>query len=98
MHQDLSLTEVHHSFDPLLWESILEGINLSIMLGGWIIWIHEKLQLDPLRLVRVRRINIVDFLHIGNNINEGGIVGVLTHRRRQSSRRFGKTTPNNCLD
>jgi hypothetical protein len=24
---------------------------MSGVLGGWVVWIHEKLQLDPLRLV-----------------------------------------------
>jgi hypothetical protein len=33
---------------------------------------HEKLQLDPLRLVRVRPINLVHLLHLGNKRNGGG--------------------------
>jgi hypothetical protein len=34
--------------------------------SSWVVWIHEKLQLDPIRLVRVRTINLVHLLHLGN--------------------------------
>jgi hypothetical protein len=54
-YQVLNLTEGHHPLDPILWASILEDSKLSELLGAssWVVWIHEKLQLDPLRLVRV---------------------------------------------
>jgi hypothetical protein len=75
-HQDLNLTEGHHSLNPILWHpaSILEDSKLSGVLGasGWVVWIHEKLQLDPLRLVRVISINFFHLLHLGNKRNEGG--------------------------
>jgi hypothetical protein len=63
----------HHPLDPLLWASILEDIKLSGVLGiqGWVVWIHEKIQLDPLRVVRVRPINLVYLLHLGNKRNGG---------------------------
>jgi hypothetical protein len=66
-HQVLSLTEGHHPLDPVLWESILEDRKLSGLRGiqGWVVWIHEKIQLDPLRLVCVRPINLVHLLHLG---------------------------------
>jgi hypothetical protein len=70
-HQVLNLTESHQPLDPLLWESILEDSKLSGLLGGWVVWIHEKLQLDPLRLVRVRPINLVYILHLENKRNGG---------------------------
>jgi hypothetical protein len=38
--------------------------------SSWVIWIHEKLLLDPLRLVHVRPINLVHLLHLRNNRNE----------------------------
>jgi hypothetical protein len=67
-YQVLNLTEYHHPFDPILWASILEDSKLSGVLGtsGWVVWIHEKLQLDPIRLVRVRPINLVHLLHLQN--------------------------------
>jgi hypothetical protein len=37
-----------------------------------VVLIHEKLQLDPLRLFRVRPINLVSLLHLGNERNWGG--------------------------
>jgi hypothetical protein len=57
-HQVLNLMEVHHPLDPILWASILEDSKLSGVLGtsSWVVWIHEKLQLDPLRLVRIIQI------------------------------------------
>jgi hypothetical protein len=70
-HQVLDLMEGHHSLDPILWASILEDSKLSGVLGGWVIWIHEELQLDPFRLVRVRPIHLVHFLHLGNKRNGG---------------------------
>jgi hypothetical protein len=67
-HQVLNLTEGHHLLDPILWASILEDSKLSGVLGssGWIVWIHEELQVDPLRLVRISPINLVHLLHLGN--------------------------------
>jgi hypothetical protein len=87
-HQALNLTEGHHPLDPVLWSSILEDSKLSVVLGAssWVVWIHEKLQLDPLRLVRIRPINHAHLLHLGNKRNGG----VLVHRRRQSSGGFAK--------
>jgi hypothetical protein len=68
-HHVLNLTSGHNKFDTLLWESILEDSKLSRVLVGWIVWIHEKLQLYPLRLVHVRPINLVRLLHLGNRRN-----------------------------
>jgi hypothetical protein len=39
---------------------------------GWVVWIDESLQLDPLRLVRVRPINLVHLLHLGKKGMGGG--------------------------
>jgi hypothetical protein len=74
-HQVLNLTEGHHPHD-LGIASILEDIKLSGVLGtsGWVIWIHEKLQLDPLRLVRVRPFNLVNIIHLGNKRNGVGFL------------------------
>jgi hypothetical protein len=71
-HQVLNLTESHHQLDPILCESILEDSKLSGVHGesSWVVWIHEKLQLDPLRLVRIRPIILVHLLHLGNKSNE----------------------------
>jgi hypothetical protein len=55
--------EGHHPLDPILWASILEDSKISEVLGGLNIWIHEKLQLDPLRLVCFSPINLVHLLH-----------------------------------
>jgi hypothetical protein len=81
-HQVLNRTEGYHPLDPVLWAFILEDIKLSGVLGSssWVVWIHEKLQLDPLRLVRVRPINLVETKGIGGR--------VLLHRRKQSSGGF----------
>jgi hypothetical protein len=67
-NQVLNLTEGHHQLDPVLWASILEDSKLSGVLGtsSWVVWIHEKLQLDPFRLVRVSPINLVHLIHLGN--------------------------------
>jgi hypothetical protein len=73
-HQVLNLTEGHHPLDPLLWASILEDRKLSGVFGVWVIWIHEELQLDPLRLVRVRPINLVHLLNLGNKRNWGAFL------------------------
>jgi hypothetical protein len=72
-HQVLNLTEGHHPLDPLLWVSILEDSKLSGVLGasGWVVWIHEELHFDPLRLVRVSPINFVHLLHLRNERNGG---------------------------
>jgi hypothetical protein len=45
--------------NPLGIASILEDSKLSRLVGRWIVWINEKLQLDPLRLIRIRPINLV---------------------------------------
>jgi hypothetical protein len=71
-HQVLNLSEGHHPLDPLLWASILEDGKLLGVLGGWAIWIHEVLQLDPLRNICIRPINLVHLLHLGNERNMGG--------------------------
>jgi hypothetical protein len=73
-HQVLNLMEGNYPLDPLLWTSILEDSKLSGVLGAsnWIVWIHEKLQLDTLRLVRINPINLVHLLHLGNKRNGGG--------------------------
>jgi hypothetical protein len=65
-HQVLNLTEGHHPLDPILWVSILEDSKLSGVLGAssLFVWIHEKIQLDPLRLVRFSPINLVNILHL----------------------------------
>jgi hypothetical protein len=96
-NQILNLTKGHHPLDPMLWASILEDSKLSGVLGasGWFVWIHEKLQLDPLRLVRIRPLKLVHFLHLGNKRNGGR---VLANRRRQSGGGFGKLTHGHCLD
>jgi hypothetical protein len=97
-HQFLNLTEGHHSPDPILWASILEDRKISGVFGiqGWVVWIHGKLQLDPLRLVRIRPINLVHILHLGNKSNGGG--EFLARRIRQKSRLFGKLIHGYCLD
>jgi hypothetical protein len=58
-HQVLNLSEGHHSLDPLLWETILEDSKLKRVLGVLVTEIHEDIQLDTLRLVRVRPNNLV---------------------------------------
>jgi hypothetical protein len=75
-HQFLNLTEGHHPLDPVLWVSILEDSKLSGILGAssWVVWIHEKLQLDPLRLVHIRPISFVHLLNLGNKRNGGGFL------------------------
>jgi hypothetical protein len=72
-HQVLNLTKGHYPLDPILWASIFEDSILSGVLGAlsWVVWIHEKLQLDPLRLVHVKPINLVHLLHLGNKKNGG---------------------------
>jgi hypothetical protein len=56
-HQVLNLTEGHHPLDAILWAPVLDYRKLSGVLGAlsWVVWIDEKLQIDPIRLVRVRR-------------------------------------------
>jgi hypothetical protein len=65
-HQVINLTEGPHPLDSILWASILEFRKLSGVLGGWVSWIHEKLQLDPLRHIYIKPINLVHILHLGN--------------------------------
>jgi hypothetical protein len=62
-HYVVNLKEGHQRIYPLLWASILEDFK---------VWIHEKIQLDPLRLILVRPINLVHLLHLGNKKNGGG--------------------------
>jgi hypothetical protein len=96
-HQVLTLTEGHHSLDPVLWASILEASKLSRVLGAssWVVWIHEEIQLDPTILVRVRPITLSIFFIL--ELKEiGG--RVLSHRKRQRSGGFGKLTHGHCLD
>jgi hypothetical protein len=86
-HQVLNVTEGHHPLDPIFWDpaSILEDSKLSGVLGAssWVVWIYEKLQVDPLRLVRISPINLAHLLHLGNKRNGGG--KVLDHRRRKAA-------------
>jgi hypothetical protein len=72
----------------------LKIAKLSGVLGiqGWVVWIHEKLQLDPFRLVLIRFINLVHLLLLHLGIKRNGAGYVLVHRRRQSSRGFRKLT------
>jgi hypothetical protein len=72
-HQVLNLTEGNHPLDPILFVSILEYSKLSGVTGAssWVVWIHEKIQLVPLRLFRIRPINLVHLLHLGNKRNGG---------------------------
>jgi hypothetical protein len=70
-HQVLNLTEGHHLLDPILWASILEDSQLSGVLGGWVVWIHEALQYYSNRLVRVSSINLVHLVHLENERNGG---------------------------
>jgi hypothetical protein len=46
---------------------------MSGVLGiqGWVVWIHEKLQLDPIRVFRIRPINLFHLPHFGNKRNGG---------------------------
>jgi hypothetical protein len=75
-HYVLNLPEGNHPLDPILWDpaSILEDSKLLGVLGGscWAVWIHEKLQIDPLRLVCFSPINLAHLLHLGNKRNEEG--------------------------
>jgi hypothetical protein len=54
--------------------SILEDSKLSgvLEIQGWVVWIHEKLQFDPLRLIRIRAINLFHLLQLGNKRNRKG--------------------------
>jgi hypothetical protein len=68
-NQILNLTEVHHPFDPLLLECILEDSKVSGVLGGWFFCIHEEIQLDLLSLVRSRSIHLLHFLNLAKRKN-----------------------------
>jgi hypothetical protein len=96
-NQVLNLTEGHHPLDPVLWASVLEDSKLSGVLGiqGWVVWIHEDLQLDPVRLVHISPINLVHLFTLETKGMEGE---VLKHRRRKSSGRFRKITHGHFLD
>jgi hypothetical protein len=72
-----------------------EDSKLSGVLGEWVIWVHEKHQLDPLRLVCIRPINLVHIFTLKQKERGGGI---LTHKRRQSSGGFEKLTHGHSLD
>jgi hypothetical protein len=84
-YQVLNLTEGHHNLDPLLLASVLEYRKLSEVLGTsvWIVWIHEVLQIDPLRLVRVRPIHLFHLLHLGNKRNRGDSFGQKEEKQRK---------------
>jgi hypothetical protein len=73
-HQVLNLTEGHHPLDPILWASILENSKLLGVLGtsSLFVWVHEKIQLDPIRLVSFRPIKLVHLLSLGNKRNWRG--------------------------
>jgi hypothetical protein len=88
-HQVLNLTEGHHLLDPILWASMLEDSKLSGVLGAssWVVWIHEKLQLDPLRFVHIRRINLV---HLFFTLETKGMGGSCTQKEAKQ-RRIWKT-------
>jgi hypothetical protein len=70
-HQELNLTEGHQALDSLLWAPILGDSKLCGVLGDWVVWIHEEFQLDSLRIVRVKPINLVRLHHLGNKRNWG---------------------------
>jgi hypothetical protein len=61
----------NYALDPFLWypASILKDSKLSgvLVTSSWVVWIHEKIQLDPLRLVHIRPINLFHLLYL-----EGG--------------------------
>jgi hypothetical protein len=63
-HQVLNLMEGQHPLDSILWAYILEDSKLSEVLGGWVVWIHRELQLDPFRLACMSPINLFYLLHL----------------------------------
>jgi hypothetical protein len=74
-HQVLNLTEGHHPLGSLLW-NLHPSLKIANWFGvlaasSWVVWIHEKLQLDPFRLFFSRPINLVHLLHLGNKRNGG---------------------------
>jgi hypothetical protein len=73
-YQVLNLKGGNKKHDTLLWASILEDNKVSGIIGGWIIWIHEEIQPDPIRLFRIRAIYIFNILHIENKSNGGGVL------------------------
>jgi hypothetical protein len=81
--------EGHHPIDPILWDpaSILEDSKLSGVLGGWVVRIYKKLQLDPIRLVCVSPINLVHLLRLGNKREGGGSCA----QKEANQRRIWKT-------
>jgi hypothetical protein len=76
-HQILNLMEGYQALDSLLFASIIGDSKLMRVPRSWFIWIHEELQLDPLRTVDIRPIHLL-------NKNECWEEG-FTHRRRESS-------------
>jgi hypothetical protein len=72
-YQVLDIMAGHHPLDPLLWASILKDRKLSgiLVTSSWVVWIHDKLQLDLLRLVCIRPMNLFHLLHLGNQKNVG---------------------------
>jgi hypothetical protein len=78
-YQVLKLTEGHHSLDSILWASILEDSKMSGVLGisSCVVWIHEKIKLDSLRLVRVRLISLLKGLKLSSHLTiELGALGL----------------------
>jgi hypothetical protein len=85
----ISVVCIHKNLlDPLLLASMLEGSKLSGVLGACslVVWIHEKLKLDPLRLVSIRPINLVHLIHLGNKRN-----GDSCAQKEAKQRRIWKT-------
>jgi hypothetical protein len=64
--------ENHEEIDQLLLTSILEYSKLSGVIGDWVILIHDKVQIDPLRLVCIKCIHLVHLLQFKNKRNGGG--------------------------
>jgi hypothetical protein len=52
---------IHPSGNPSLKIKKVSGV-----VGGWVICLHEKLQIDPIKLFRFRPIHLVYFLHLDN--------------------------------
>jgi hypothetical protein len=73
-YQVLNLTEGHHPLDLFLWESTLEDSKVSGVLSSLVVCIHEELQSDPLRLVRVGPVHLIHILHLENKRNGGGFL------------------------
>jgi hypothetical protein len=66
--------QYHRRLSPTLsntleFSSMIKDNNLLEVLGGCFFWIHEELHLDPLRLFRIKPINLVHLHHFGSIIN-----------------------------